>query len=124
MYFIAAFGLLMLLLSLVMAVKPESFSKGIISFSEQPYFHIAELFSRVIAGLIFTHYSTDTQFPQTIFAIGIVLLGVGMGLALTPPRLHRKFALWSAQYFNNKFRLIGLFSIPLSLLLIYCAVGA
>lgn len=34
MYFIAAFGLLMLLLSLVMVVKPASFSRGIISFSE------------------------------------------------------------------------------------------
>ena len=89
MYFIAAFGLLMLLLSLVMAVKPESFSKGIISFSEQPYFHIAEVISRIIAGLIFTHYSTDTQFPQTIFAIGIVLLGVGMGLALTHPTIQK-----------------------------------
>lgn len=124
MYFIAAFGLLMLLLSLVMAVKPASFSKGIISFSEQPYFHIVEVFSRIVAGLIFINYSANTRFPQAIFAIGIVLLGVGMGLALTPPRLHRKFALWSAQYFNNKFRLIGLFSIPLSLLLIYSAVGA
>lgn len=124
MYFIAAFGLLMLLLSLVMAVKPASFSKGIISFSEQPYFHIVEMFSRIVAGLIFINYSANTRFPQAIFAIGIVLLGVGMGLALTPPRLHRKFALWSAQYFNNKFRLIGLFSIPLSLLLIYSAVGA
>lgn len=124
MYFIAAFGLLMLLLSLVMVVKPASFSKGIIAFSEQPYFHIVEMFSRIVAGLIFINYSANTRFPQAIFAIGIVLLGVGMGLALTPPRLHRKFALWSAQYFNNKFRLIGLFSIPLSLLLIYCAVGA
>lgn len=121
MYFIAAFGLLMLLLSLVMAVKSASFSKGIISFSEQPYFHIVEVFSRIVAGLIFINYSANTRFPQAIFAIGIVLLGVGMGLALTPPRLHRKFALWSAHYFKNKFRLIGLLSVPLSLLLIYSA---
>lgn len=122
MYFIAAFGLVMLLLNLVMAVKPESFSKGIIAFSEQPYFHIVEVVSRMIAGLIFIIYAADTRFPQAIFAIGIVLVCVGVGLAFTPPSLHRKFALWSAHYFNNKFRFIGLFSVPLSLLLIYSAI--
>lgn len=121
MYFIAFAGLLMLLLNLVMVVKPESFSKGIISFSEQPYFHIVEVSSRIIAGLIFIHYSADTLFPQAIFTIGIVLVCVGVGLAFTPARLHRKFALWSAHYFKNKFRFIGLFSVPLPLLLIYSA---
>lgn len=87
MYFIAAFGLLMLLLSLVMAVKPESFSKGIISFSEQPYFHIAEVTSRIIAGLIFTHYSTDTQFPQTIFCDRYCIVLCRNGLSINASKV-------------------------------------
>ena len=121
MYFIAAFGLLMLFFSLVMVIKPSAFANGIIAFSEQPYFHIAEVVSRIIAGVIFIQYCADTRFPQIFLAIGIVLLCVGIGLACTPPSQHRKFALWSAQAFKNQFRLIGVVSVPLSLLLIYAA---
>ncbi|MFB2660215.1 hypothetical protein [Shewanella mangrovisoli] len=117
MYFIAAFGLLMLLFSLVMVARPAAFANGIIAFSERPYFHIVEVVSRIIAGVIFIQYCADTRF----LAIGIVLLCVGIGLACTPPSKHRKFALWSAQAFNNQFRLIGVVSVPLSLLLIYAA---
>ena len=121
MYFIAAFGLLMLFFSLVMVIKPSAFANGIIAFSEQPYFHIAEVVSRIIAGVIFIQYCADTRFPQIFLAIGIVLLCVGIGLACTPPSQHRKFARWSAQAFKNQFRLIGVVSVPLSLLLIYAA---
>ncbi len=123
MYLIAAFGLLMMLLSLAMVIKPESFSKGIISFSEKTYFHLFEIVSRIIAGLIFITYAADTAFPTVISVIGFALILVGVGLAITPPRMHKKFAVWSANEFRNKFRLIGIISIPLSLLLIYSAVG-
>lgn len=113
MFFIAAFGLLMLLFSLVMVIRPAAFADGIIAFSEQPYFHIVEVVSRIIAGVIFIQYCADTRFPQLILAIGIVLLCVGIGLACTtPPSQHRKFALWSAQAFKNQFRLIGVVSVP------------
>lgn len=124
MYLIAAFGLLMMLLSLAMVIKPESFSKGIISFSEKTYFHLFEIVSRIIAGLIFITYAVDTAFPTVISIVGFALILVGLGLAMTPPHVHKKFAVWSANEFRNKFRLIGIISIPLSLLLIYSAVGA
>lgn len=124
MYLIAAFGLLMMVLSLTMVIKPDSFTAGIITFSEKPYFHVFEIVSRIIAGLIFVTYATDTVFPAVISVIGFALILVGVGLALTPPRVHRKFAVWSANEFRDRFRLIGIVSVPLSLLLIYVAVGA
>lgn len=124
MYLIAAFGFLMMLLSLTMVIKPDSFSAGIITFSEKPYFHLFEIVSRIIAGLIFVIYAAGTVFPTVISIIGFALILVGVGLALTPPRMHRKFAVWSANEFRDKFRLIGVVSVPLSLLLIYVAVGA
>lgn len=124
MYLIAVFGLLMMVLSLTMVIKPDSFSAGIITFSEKPYFHLFEISSRIIAGLIFVAFAADTVFPRVISIIGFALIFVGVGLALTPPRVHRKFAVWSANEFRDKFRLIGIVSVPLSLLLIYVAVGA
>ena len=123
MYFIAAFGVLMLLFSLMMLFRPHAFAQGIINFSEQPYFHPFEMISRLIAGGLFVAYAADTQFPLLFKVIGLVLLLVGAGLALTPPSLHKKFAVQSAQRCKNYFRLIGVFSIGLSFALIYAAVG-
>lgn len=123
MYLIAALGLLMTLLSLAMVVKPGSFSDEIISFSKKPYFHLFEIISRVISGIIFVVYAADTLAPKTMYVIGVALIVVGLGLAVTPPSAHKKFAIWSANNFRSKFRLIGLVSIPLALLLIYSAVG-
>jgi hypothetical protein len=123
MYLIAAFGLLMMLLSLSMIAKPDSFSNGIITFSEKSYFHLFEIISRIAAGIIFVTYAENTIFPKTISFIGYGLILVGLGLALTPPKLHRKFAVWSANNFRDKFRLIGIASVPLSMFLIYAATG-
>ncbi|SRR3989338_2713204 len=123
MYFIAAFGLLMLLFSLTMLFRPGDFAQGIINFSEQPYFHPFEIISRLIAGGIFVVYAADTQFPVLFKAIGLVLLLVGAGLALTPPSVHKKFAVQAAQRCKNYFSLIGMVSVVLAVALIYAAVG-
>jgi hypothetical protein len=112
-----------MLLSLLMVMKPESFSKGIISFSEKSYFHLFEIISRIATGIIFTVYAADTAFPKTILYIGYGLILVGISLALAPPKLHRKFAVWSAISFRNKFRLIGIASLPLSIFFIYAIIG-
>lgn len=123
MFLIAAFGFLMLIFSIIMVVKPDSFSNGIISFSEKAYFHLFEIISRIIVGIIFISYSSSTVFPKVIYIVGYILVLVGIGLALTPPSLHKKYAVWSANSFRNKFRIIGVFSLPLSLFLIYVAIG-
>ena len=61
MYFIAAFGVLMLLFSLMMLFRPHAFAQGIINFSEQPYFHPFEMISRLIAGGLFVAYAVVEQ---------------------------------------------------------------
>lgn len=123
MYFIAAFGLLMLVFSLMMFIRPDAFAQGIINFSEQPYFHPFEILSRLIAGGIFVLYAAETQFPQLFHVLGTVLLLVGAGLALTPARIHKKFAVQSAHRCRNYFRWIGLVAVVLALALIYAALG-
>lgn len=123
MYLIAVFGFLMMMFSIVMVVNPDSFSNGIIWFSKKSYFHLFEIISRIIVGIIFITNSPSTVFPKVIYMIGFILVLVGCGLALTPPHLHKKYAVWSANSFRNKFRIIGIVSIPLSLFLIYIAIG-
>lgn len=122
MYFIASFGILMMLLSTIMVINPSYFSKGIISFSEKRYFHLFEICSRIITGIIFVIYSKETLYPSIFNAIGYILIVVGIGLSITPPKFHKEFAVWSANKFRNKFRLIGIISVPISLALVYAAI--
>jgi hypothetical protein len=123
MYFIAAFAVLMFCLCLSMALKPEQFANGIVRFSEKAYFHPFEIVSRLLVGLAFIGFADDTGLPSVVRFFGYGLVLVGIGLALTPPSRHRQFACWSANHFRTQFRLIGLVSMPLALLLLFIALG-
>jgi len=122
MYIIAFFGFLMVVLSLLMIIKPESWANGIVEFSEKPYFHPFEIISRFGFGIIFVLFAGKTLYPKLITIIGYLLLAVSIGLLFTPPAKHRQFALWSAHKFRNKFRLMGFFSLAFGTFLIYAAM--
>ncbi|WP_419148814.1 hypothetical protein [Pseudoalteromonas 'SMAR'] len=119
MYFIAAFGILMMCLSLIMIVSPNYWSNGIIEFSKKPYFHWFEVISRLIAGFGFVLFSNSTLYPQLVFGIGCLLITIGLGLIITGSAKHRKFAIWSAHKFKSTFRPAGFGSFLFGILLIY-----
>ena len=119
MYFITAFGLLMICLSIIMIVNPSYWSNGIVDFSRKPYFHWFEVISRLIAGLVFVLYSQTTLYPQLVLSIGYLLIAVGFGLIITGSVKHRQFAVWSANKFKSIFRLAGFGSFIFGGFLIY-----
>ena len=123
MYLIASFGFLMIFICILMAINPARFSAGILLFSEKKWFHIFEILSRAIAGMIFIVYSGSTLYPSVFTLLGYVLLGVAIGLIILAPKRHKAFAVWAAHNFENKFRPIGILSIPLGGLIIYMALG-
>ena len=123
MYLIASFGVLMVFICILMASNPKRFSARIVRFSEKKWFHIFEILSRASAGAIFIIYSSTTLYPSVFRALGYVLIIVAMGLVILAPKRHKKFALWAARSFENKFRSIGILSIPLGVLIIYIALG-
>ena len=122
MYAIAFFGLLMMMLSIMMIKSPQAWSKNIIKFSQQSFFHPFEILSRVSFGLIFIHYSEQTGFPTLMAIIGNLLIAVGIGLLCTPPSLHRRFAVWSAVKFKAVFRWAGFVSFLFGLFLVYASL--
>ena len=123
MYLITFFGLLLMLLSIVMIASPEYWSRGIVKFSEQSYFHPFEILSRLAFGVVFIVSADQTLYPTLMLAIGYLLLTVGVGLLLTPPSKHKQFAVWSAHRFKNTFRPMGLVSLFFGAFLIYTAVS-
>lgn len=123
MYFIAAFGLLMMCLSIVMIVNPEYWSNGIVKFSKKNYFHWFEIVSRLASGIVFILYHESTLYPLLILNIGYLLIAVSVGLLLIGSVKHRKFAVWSAHKCKNIFRpsgigafMFGIFLLQISIL--------
>ena len=122
MYLIALFGVLMAALSVVMIANPEYWSDGIVKFSEKPYFHPTEVISRIVFGAIFVAYADQTLYPTLNSAIGYLLTLVGVGLLLTPPSKHRKFAVWSAKKFRHIYRPAGVASLVFGVFIIYSSI--
>jgi len=123
MYLIAFFGMLMVSLSIIMLVNPTYWSEGIISFSKKPYFHLFEILSRLLFGIVFILFSDQTNYPVIMLVIGYLLVIVSAGLSLTPVSKHKQFAVWSAQRFIKVFRPAGLVSLLFGLFLVYAALS-
>lgn len=119
MYIIILFGVLMIIFSAIMIISPVYWSQSIIRFSQTPYFHAFEILTRLVAGAIFVIYADQTHSPTMMKIIGYLLLTVGVGLMLTPPSAHRRFAVWSAEKFHKAFRPAGVFSLLFGVFLIY-----
>lgn len=124
MYLIALFGVLMMLLSIVMMVNPDYWSRGIVKFSKVAYFHPFEILSRLIFGVVFITFAGQTLYPMLISVVGYILVIVGVGLLFTPPSKHRQFAVWSAQKFRPVFRPAGVVSFAFGIFIIYTSLWA
>ena len=122
MYSIALFGSIMAAISLVMVAKPDAWARFIVLYSRMSYMHALEIVIRLGFGLLFVKYAEDAKFPLTIRIMGYVLLAVGVGLMLTPPSSHRRFAVWSVEKFSEYFRRAGLVSFAFGVFLIYVAM--
>lgn len=119
----ALFGLLMVLLSVSMIVNPGRFARGIVTFSEMRFFHAFEIVSRIGFGVAALVGAGQTRFPAVMTVMGWVLVAVGVGLLLTPPSQHRRFAAWSAERFQRVFRPAGLLSLLFGLFILYAALA-
>ena len=85
MYLIAGFGVLMIFFCVLMAASPMRFSEGIVTFSEKKWFHLFEVISRFIAGVIFIVYSNITLYPSVFEVLGYGLVVVAIGLVALAP---------------------------------------
>ena len=122
MYFITAFGLLLMCMSIIMIVNPGYWSNGIISFSKNRYFHWFEVMSRLICGVAFVLLRGSTPYDKLILSMGYLFIGVGFWLLMMGSSKHCKFAVWSAHKFKSTFRPAGIVSLIFSLFLIYASM--
>ncbi|MCM2679619.1 hypothetical protein [Echinimonas agarilytica] len=123
MYFIAAFGFLMLCLSSMMIIRPQLWADGIVQFSRRRYFHWFEVLSRLAVGAMLVVFHSSSIYPQLIKGMGYVLITVSVGLVLIGANKHRQFAVWSARKFQKTFRIAGAVSFMFGLFLMYISIA-
>jgi uncharacterized membrane protein len=121
MYAIAAIGLLTIILSMIMIVSPAAWSRGILAFSEKPYFHIFEITSRLVLGGILLFFADGTRYPLFVKIVGGVFLFAGLFLIITGSKRHREFAARSAT-FTKIFRPAGFAGLAFGAFVIYSAL--
>jgi hypothetical protein len=123
MIWIGVFGLLMLLISVLMIARPNLWIDLALKFSRLKYMHPLEILIRLLFGVTFVNYGSETDYPILIEYIGYLLLAVGAGLLLTPPSQHRRFAIWAITKVGRGFRIAGLGSLVFGGFLIYVALS-
>ncbi len=112
----------MILLSTMMVINPDSWSNGILKFSQMKCFHGFEIVSRLFFGAIFIIFSDQTLYPTVMRAIGYLMAAVGVGLLIAGPSRHKQFAVWSAKKFYRTFRLAGIASLVFGAFIAYAAL--
>ncbi len=116
---IILFSILLMFCSVYMFVFPKRWSNGIIIFSEKSYFHIFEIISRFLFGIIFLISYSQNKFPILLISIGSLLIVVSFGLVILGETRHRQFAKWSAIKFQKTFRVASVASFIFAVFLIY-----
>ena len=122
MYFIAAFGLLMIALSLVMIINPIAWARGILAFERKRYFHTIEVTSRMALGVMLLVFASQTSHPRLFEILGVSLVVIGLGPLFIGSRRHRQFAIKSAS-FVRVFRPAGFVSLVFGIYIVYAALS-
>jgi hypothetical protein len=122
LYAVTAIGLLTISLSLIMIISPSAWSRGILSFAERPYFHVAEIVLRLLLGSVLLYFAGGTIFPLFVRILGGVFVFAGAFLIIAGEKRHREFARRSAT-FTNIFRPAGVAGVVFGAFLVYIAIA-
>jgi hypothetical protein len=122
MLIVMLFGAGMILLGAIMFIQPMRFANGIAAFSQKAWFHVFEIVSRLVIGVLFMIFAQHTAFYQLIFGLGALLVGVSIFLIVIGEQRHKSFAMKTVKI-GHKFRPIGMIAILAGGSLLYVAIN-
>ena len=122
MYLLLMFGIGMVSFGCFMVCRPMQFSRGIVQFSEKPWFHAFEIVSRGLFGVLFLLAADSTAYPNFVTVLGGILCFASVLLFSIGPARHQRFALMTAKI-GKTFRLLGLIAIAGGVGLIYLGLA-
>lgn len=122
MFAIAVLGAITVTLAIFMAVRPAIWGQGILLFAHSPYFHVAEISLRMLAGLVLLAYSHETKYPAVFASLGYLMFGVAVFLVALGEARHRRFAIRSATFIRI-FRPAGLLAGGFGIFTVTSTIG-
>lgn len=105
---------------LVMLANPDAWSRGILAFAAKPYFHAAEIISRLFLGAVMLLFAAETLYSRFVQVVGGVFLLASVILIVGGS--HREFAVRAAS-FRKLFRPAGFAGVLFGLVLIYTGLA-
>jgi hypothetical protein len=102
--------------------RPALATRFLGGFATTQTLHFLELALRIVAGGAFVLSAPRLALREAVAALGWVLVGTSLVLALVPWRLHQRFAAWSVPQALQYLPLIGVASLAGGLGLIAAVV--
>jgi hypothetical protein len=102
--------------------RPALATRFLRGFATTQALHYLELALRIVAGSAFVMSAPRLALGNAVAALGWVLVGTSLVLALLPWRLHERFAAWSVPQALQYLPLIGVASLAGGLGLIAAVV--
>lgn len=91
--------------------RPAQAERFLGGFATTQTLHFVELALRTVAGAAFVISAPRLALGEVVAALGWVLVGTSLVLALVPWRLHQRFAAWSVPQALRYLPLIGIASL-------------
>lgn len=101
----------LLILGASALLRPKIAARFLSGLATTQALHITELAIRIVVGIAFVSSAPHVAFSPVIAALGWVLIGTSVVLALVPWRLHQRFAAWSVPQALQYLPLIGFSSL-------------
>ncbi len=119
---IIAFGLLILIMSGLMTVRPEPLRDFLIRHSGETWMHVAAAGVRIVMGFALILYAVNSRFPLTLQVLGWIAVIAGVVLALVPPARFKQLVSWAFERFGSYTRIAGAAAFLFGAFLVYAVI--
>lgn len=121
-YVIILFGLLIVVLSLFILLRPQAALEYAAAKAGSIGMYISAVTARVGIGLVVLIYADQSRFPHTMEILAYLFIAAGLGLALAGPGRFERMVHWFIDRFAGMRRVSGSLGVILGLFLVYAVI--
>jgi hypothetical protein len=116
---VVAFGLFLIGLAVLIAIKPLVAERFLRSFASSARAHYVEQALRLIAGGALVVFSPSMSYPDLFRLFGWLIVATATALLLLPWQWHCEFGTWAIPLVIRHMKLFALGAVALGILIFY-----
>lgn len=121
---VVAFGIALIVMAVVSAIKPEFAERALESFASSARAHYTEQAVRLCVGAAMILFSPFTLFPDIFNYFGWIVIVTTTGLLLIPWHWHHRFAMWTIPWAIRHLKFYAVSSFTLGAFILYATFRA